>query len=90
MYFKNDGTAKICSLKGAQGDIFIPSSIEYHNKKYVIKHIEYSSFKYGKIKTVSFAKDSLISIIEEDAFQSSTITQIVISNKRYCNRKQMF
>lgn len=71
--------AEIASSPEAQGNIYIPRSIEYLNQQYTIILIGSEAFKNNKnISTISIAEDSLIREIKDSAFQKSSITKITI------------
>ncbi|KAK8838938.1 hypothetical protein M9Y10_032397 [Tritrichomonas musculus] len=58
--------------------IIIPRSISYQSKEYVITRILNSSFQFRSIRTVQFAPDSAIEVIEVAAFSRSSIETISI------------
>lgn len=59
--------------------IIIPRSISYQSKEYVITRILNGSFQFkSSIRTVQFAPDSAIEVIEKAAFSRSSIETISI------------
>lgn len=72
-------TAKIIQSKKANGDIFIPRSINYDSHEYIITTISEKSFFFNySIKQITFSKDSQISMILNEAFVGSLITNLSI------------
>lgn len=75
----NDKSASVVGNDSADGDVFIPRSINYDNHEYIIKSIESNAFKGSKnIISIHFPNDSEIQSIDKDAFVESSIQSIAI------------
>lgn len=75
-------TCEIVSSQGAQGTLYIPRSIIYQSKAYLIVSIKKHSFKKNVlINTIIFPDDSELHTIESKAFTNSTIQSITIPSK---------
>lgn len=59
-------------------DLFIPRSINYESKEYIITSIYNRAFKDQLVKSVTFPSDSEVRTIEEAAFCFSTIEKFTI------------
>lgn len=81
----NEFTAKIGVTEISKDDILIPKSIKHDSKEYIITGLIYDSFKNNyNIKTISFAKDSKIQILDDFKqchFQAINIPQVSLQLK---------
>ena len=93
----NKHIAKIIYSPDAKGNIMIPQSVQYLNHEYKIKVICNGAFKNNtSIKSISFAPDSEINIIERYAFAYSSLEKISIPSSlekleggwNYCSSKK--
>lgn len=92
--FKKDGfifsfndeikTANIVDTYSLSGDIIIPRSIVFSNQEFIIKSIETNSFRGANIRSIQFAEDSEIQMIEKAAFSNSRIESLVIPSSLTC------
>lgn len=71
-------TACIVDNKNASGDIFIPKFIQHKSQNFSVVSIKNRSFEKAAIKSIEFANDSDVYLIEKDSFINSTIEKIVI------------
>ena len=70
-------TANVTKSLYAYGDIFIPRSINYKGKDFLIHQINSDSFQGNEnILSVSFSLDSEVKIISRNAFKNSTINSL--------------
>ena len=75
-------TAKLIRNKRNDEDVYIPTSILYSNKEYIITCISSGAFKGSNtIKSVQFPLDSEVRIIEKNAFVDSSIEKLFIPSK---------
>ena len=64
-----DKTAYISGNSNANGDVFIPRSIQHKSHTFIIKGIKENSFNHNThIKSVIFANDSEVTYIEKKCF----------------------
>lgn len=77
-----DESTNIASLVGCElknNSIFIPRSIEYDSREFIITSISDCAFKNSmNIKSIQFPPDSELQIIGKEAFSSSTIESFTI------------
>lgn len=72
-------TAEVTKSPDAKGDIFIPRSIRYQSKDYLVISIQKKSFKNNNyIFSIDFPEDSLIRKIGKKAFSYSSLERIKI------------
>lgn len=72
-------TATIVKSPNASGDIVIPTYVYHNNLKYKVIAIGQISFQENmQIESITFENDSKTEIIDESAFNSSSIKSIVI------------
>ncbi|KAK8897885.1 hypothetical protein M9Y10_000115 [Tritrichomonas musculus] len=70
-------TANVTNSIYAYGDIFIPRSINYQGKDFLIHQINSGSFQDNQnILSISFSLDSEVKIISRNAFKNSTINAL--------------
>lgn len=69
-------TAKIVFSQDAEGDVFIPSSINADYNNYNSISISEGSFRNSKIISVKFADDSFIGTIPKNVFELSSIRSL--------------
>ncbi|KAK8838499.1 hypothetical protein M9Y10_033127 [Tritrichomonas musculus] len=75
-------TAKLIRNERNDEDVYIPTSILYNNKEYIITCISSGAFKGSNtIKSVQFPLDSEVRIIEKNAFVESSIEKLFIPSK---------
>ncbi|KAK8834053.1 hypothetical protein M9Y10_031526 [Tritrichomonas musculus] len=75
-------TAQVGYSPNANGDIFIPHSIIYNFKEFVITSIKEGSFENnGKISSIQFSEDSEVRSFEKGSFSNSTIKSLTIPPK---------
>lgn len=75
----NDNSASNIQSPYASRDIFVPRYMNFQNRLFIITTIKKDSFRSNSnIKSVLFANDSDLHIIEEDAFYDSSIERIQI------------
>lgn len=77
---ENEGTANVVGFRcKKKSDIIIPRSVNYNSKEYVVTKISQKAFSFSqKVKSLQFSEDSEIRIIEQKAFQLSSIEKIII------------
>lgn len=76
---QNDLTASIVGTNNPNENIEIPRSITYQDQDYIIISINDQAFNNNQIiKSISFSKDSMITLIDSKAFYSSKIEKISI------------
>lgn len=74
---ESNQTAKVVESPNASGDIVVPRYVEHQNKKYDIKSIEECAFAdNSKINSISFAADSVVSVIGGSAFLECSIVSL--------------
>lgn len=72
-------TAAVTNSPNARENIFLPRSINYQSKEYLITEIKAESFKNNYfIFSIDFPEDSVIRKIGEKAFSNSTLEKITI------------
>lgn len=76
-----DNTAKFCSVSFLYNHVFIPRSIKFRNKEYVITELVRSFKENRHIEEVEFAEDSEITTISEKSFYKSSIKSILIPSQ---------
>lgn len=70
-------TANVTESLYAYGDIFIPRSINYQGKDFIIRQINSGSFQGNQnILSISFSLDSEVKVISRNAFKNSTINSL--------------
>ena len=75
----NDTATRVHSPK-AKGEVFVPRSITYDSKEYVINNIKEGSFKGNmQIRIFKFAEDSEMPTIEKETFALSSIMRISLT-----------
>lgn len=93
-----DNTASVIGTQKAEGEILIPTSINYKGHEFIITEISENTFKflYG-IKSVKFLDNSKLLKIGKEAFTKSSIKSISIPSHvtkicdcafSYCNQLQ--
>lgn len=76
---KQEMTCALFDSKSTNSDIFIPRSIFYKEKEFLVTRILSFTFKNStSIKKVDFAEDSQITAIEQNTFAYSSIVKIRI------------
>ena len=75
---ETEKTAYIFDNNFAQGTIFIPRSIEYQTKEFIITKILKESFAKSSILSINFPADSELKVIEEKSFFKSKLATISI------------
>ena len=68
----------VVGKKGDTEEIFIPRSIKYGTKEYDILGISDGAFKSTDIKSIQFANDSKLQLIDKNAFYATRIQKILI------------
>lgn len=77
--FFNNFTASIIESPKASGYVFIPRTIRYKSRDYLVTSIKSFSFKNNcDLKSLEFPEDSAIRIIESSSFENSTIERLTI------------
>ncbi|KAK8838602.1 hypothetical protein M9Y10_033234 [Tritrichomonas musculus] len=74
---QNIETASVIGVSYVENDIYIPRSIRYESKEYVVTSVSNGAFttQLG-IKSIKFAQDSEIRTIESHAFANSKVQQL--------------
>lgn len=75
---EEEKTASVIRYKSKKKELIIPRSIEHESNEYLITSISKYAFDSSKVKSISFAYNSELRTIEEDAFVGSLITKISI------------
>ncbi len=74
-------TASIIDCKKNNISYFIPRSIRHKTKEYIIKSIEKGAFSHSYLNMIQFAPDSMLEIIEKEAFAFTSIKRIKIPSE---------
>ena len=78
---EKEKTADLYRKTSIEKDIFIPRSIYYQSKEYLIVEICNEAFKYNNfIESITFEKNSELISIGKKAFENSSIENISISH----------
>ena len=80
-----DKTAEIIGNNKAIDHVLIPRSIHHEGQEYIITTIKEGSFRESKkIKSISFPQDSMVGIIEKEAFAYSSVREAFIPQHVTC------
>lgn len=74
-------TANVIGCNSKNQEITIPYSIIIESNEYVVTSISEGSFNNSKIRSIKFASNSEVQIIEKEAFVDSKIAHIMIPPK---------
>ena len=81
---EEERTAKLIGNKIDDENVYVPTSVLYNNKEYIITNVSSGAFEDSDtIKSVQFPHDSEVRIIEKDAFADSSIEKLMIPSKVY-------
>ena len=74
-----DKTAGVLRSISSNENIFIPRSVFYESQEYIVTIIHFKAFyKQKVIKSIQFSEDSELRIIDDKAFEKSSIENIII------------
>ena len=77
--FLNNFTANIIESPKARGSIFIPRTIKYKSRDYLVTSIKsYSFMNNCDLKSIDFPEDSALRSIESNSFENSSLERLTI------------
>lgn len=71
-------TAEIIESPEVKGDLFIPTFVNFNSKQFKVTRICNDAFKNTEIESISFSYDSEVKVIDNHAFENSTIKKLFI------------